>query len=1014
MKLRESLTLRSRFVASLVLGSVILAAVGLGLQVRHLQTTWELTRFMLEGDPRLQEDELLRAQFKLPSDSPVLVLIGSSSSWLSTSELEWLEARHVEVSEIEGIHRVHSVAGLIVQGKVKGEDIVGPWSQVIPESERDRHRHRSSLITPTLLSEDAKWANMLLEVDGEVWPAARLSELEARLRSVLSSDRHDVQIGGVSVLQNQMSSLLGRELLGLSALGLGLSLVALILMFKTWSSLFGAALAVGVSNAVILGLLSLVGGTLDVLGLSLPILIAVETMALFSHTAFKYREVRQTDMNPWDAMVVVWKKHWLASLMVAITTSVGFLTLIPSSAPALRDFGMLVAVASVGLWFTTMAVCLPFLLLAPVPEPRAWIQRPSRWPGWIVAFRKPILIGTLFGAVLVLPLLPFLSFEHRLFGDVPKGEPAGFATALADQVMGGTLPVELSLTRQHGDWMSAEGLQWLRGFQSAANQAMGPQVGMSASALDALELVVRDGDFDEARTLMEIGAGDALRSFLMDSGRTTRVSLRLRDREGEEIRRVLGSLRTYVAQHGVAAGVQSVELSFGGWASYIHDMNQKLAQSLVGGFWQALLLITVIVGFVLRSFRLAMIAVLPNIIPALVLLGILALSGTPVTPGLAIVFSIALGLAFNNTIYLLVHLRETSGDRWTRADVIRAFQTEARPCLLATLPLVAGFAVLMLSQFQVTMFFGGAMVISILAGLYGDLVLLPALLGAASRDPEAQSSARVGEVGAGAHAAGWILVGVMALGLANPAVANSSGAAGVSHSGPVSLKEFSAKALSRIQSRDERMKLRMRTSTPGESDEVEVRELELSRTQAGSGEQKLAAKVSSPSKWKGTGLLVVTDGETESKWIYLPSSKQVRRVMGGGEGGSILGSELHSGDFDLGLIDDARAKLIRADKDVVVVESEIRNKESPYRRCVATFERARALLLEAECVDGSGRPVKRLSVKKYREIKSGIFRPEMMRIENLRTRRATDLEFLAVRVNLGLKASEFTPESLAR
>ena len=1030
VKLRESLTIRGRWIGCFVLGIILVSSLVAGSQVRHLRTTWELTRFMAEGDPRLNQDQLLRTQFKLPSDPPVLVLIGSPTSWLQTSELQWLEERHAEISQIEGIQRVHSLAGLVVQGTVDGEDVVGPWSKVIPELQRNQHRHRSSLITPSLLSEDAKWANLILEVDREVWPAARLAELEKRIRESLTIGQHEVQIGGVSLLQSQMSALLGQELLWLSALALGLALLALIFMFKTWSSLLGAALAVGVSNLFILGLLASLGGTLDVLGLSLPILIAVESMALFSHTAFKYREVREQVSDPLQALIEVWKKQWLPSLMVTATTSVGFLTLIPSSAPAMRDFGILVALASIGLWFTTMAVCFPYLFLAPVPQPRDWIQRPSQWPNLIIQWRKPILAGTLVAACLVLPTLPHLTFEHRLFGDVPSSEPAGRATALADQVMSGTLPVELSLTRTSGDWMSDEGLQWLRGFQTAANQVLGPQVGVSSSALDALELVVRNGDFAEARSLLEVGAGESMRSYLMDSGRTTRISLRLRDLEGQDIRGILGRLQAYVAAHGLVKGRQEVQLSLGGWASYIHDMNQTLAKSLIGGFWQALLLITLMVGCVLRSAKLALIAIVPNVIPALTLLACLALSGTPITPALAIVFSIALGLAFNNTIYLIIHLRKVGSNDWTRADVASAFETEARPCLLATLPLAAGFAVLMFSQFQVTTFFGGAMVISILAGLYGDLVLLPALLASlSSKDAKPNAvdevlHAQSGKtnVSWGVRAASWIVVAISTIGLATPAGAGDSRAnravASASNTQPssntVNLKDFSAQALSRVQSRDERVRLRMKTSTPGQADEVEMRELELSRSQVGSDQQKLVAKVSAPSKWKGTGLLVVTDGESESKWIYLPSSKQVRRVMGGGDSGAILGSELHSGDFDLGLIDEARAKLIRADREVVVIESEIRNKESPYKKCTATFERARALLREAECMDSAGRPVKRVSVQKYREVKRGVYRPDLMRIENLRTRRATDLEFLSVKVNIGLKASEFTPESLAR
>lgn len=302
------------------------------------------------------------------------------------------------------------------------------------------------------------------------------------------------------------------------------------------------------------------------------------------------------------------------------------------------------------------------------------------------------------------------------------------------------------------------------------------------------------------------------------------------------------------------------------------------------------------------------------------------------------------------------------------------------------------------------------MVFSMLAGLIGDLVLLPAMLrqwpSLLNPAPSVKDRANRTLTTQLSRAAGiglLVLLPAKAFPLTNTELKSFD------------LKEFAKKSSSQLFARDERVTLQMvNVEADGEK---QTREIELLRMtsggSAGSKSQKMVARISSPKTLKGTSVLAVTDGETQTRWIYLPSSKQVRRVVGGDETSApILGSEVTTEDLNLDQIDGARAKAIDRSGGKVRVETTLPSKETSYSKCVATFDEATALLESAICDDKSGRPVKRIHVKSYRKIKGSIVRPTEMEIENLQTKRKTILSFTDHKVNLGLGAREFSPDAL--
>ena len=123
----------------------------------------------------------------------------------------------------------------------------------------------------------------------------------------------------------------------------------------------------------------------------------------------------------------------------------------------------------------------------------------------------------------------------------------------------------------------------------------------------------------------------------------------------------------------------------------------------------------------------ALLSCLPNFIPPAVLVGALVITQVPVKPGIALIFSIALGFAFNNTLYLLSRFKNLIKEKNSH-PLQNSLLMEANPCLFESLIMFVGFSIFLSSEFNMNQTFGGFMLISIMAGFVGDVVCLPAFL----------------------------------------------------------------------------------------------------------------------------------------------------------------------------------------------------------------------------------------------------------------------------------------------
>jgi len=154
-----------------------------------------------------------------------------------------------------------------------------------------------------------------------------------------------------------------------------------------------------------------------------------------------------------------------------------------------------------------------------------------------------------------------------------------------------------------------------------------------------------------------------------------------------------------------------------------------LLESLINSFGLALLLVCAVMAVMLRSIPAALYAMIPNVMPVAMVFGLLGWTGIRVDIGTMITASVALGLAVDGTLHLITWFRQLLRQGMSRQEAVARSLEHCAPALWQT---SAAIGIGMLALYPVELLlisrFGWIMAGMIFAALWGDVILLPALL----------------------------------------------------------------------------------------------------------------------------------------------------------------------------------------------------------------------------------------------------------------------------------------------
>ncbi len=197
------------------------------------------------------------------------------------------------------------------------------------------------------------------------------------------------------------------------------------------------------------------------------------------------------------------------------------------------------------------------------------------------------------------------------------------------------------------------------------------------------------------------------------------------------VTRLADSRKAPVTWTAVAKQDESPDLSaiYTGVVPIVYKAQTALLSSMISSTLWSFLTITPLLMFVSRGVLAGMVAMIPNVLPVLVVFGGLSWLGRPIDIGSMMAASIALGVAVDDTIHYLTWYRDAlnrEGDRYQA--ILSAYQHCATPTMQATVINGLGLSVFVFSSFSPTKQFGFLMLIILFAGAVAELLLLPAIL----------------------------------------------------------------------------------------------------------------------------------------------------------------------------------------------------------------------------------------------------------------------------------------------
>jgi predicted RND superfamily exporter protein len=660
------------------------------------------------------------------SDEFVVVAL-SGAPIFDPAALDAMVAAQERLEAVPGVSRVDSLAA-VYRDLYGGED---------PEA-LEAEATSTPFYRGLLLSTDSQSAALLVEVDPAAEPEARHRIVGALRRAVEPLRAHGfaVELVGSTVLVDALDELSRQEALRTFPAALVASMLVLALLVRSWRGMAVAAACSGATVLLTLGAMVASGHQLHMMSSALPSLVWVLALGNSVHILQRYQRLREqhpVDDAVSEAVADATRPGSLATL----TTALGFLSLVTAGMAPVREVGLFAAVG--------LALSLPVnLVLGPelirllrVPARRSVARAGAQWSARTV-LRRPrlVLAAAALVAVAAAAMIPRIRVASDPLAFLPSGHEVARAYRATGERIAGFYSLEVVLA---GDapwtdprvWPVVEGLQarleaspivakvvspldllrklrqWQRGFDPA-------DYALPASREEADALV---GSLDER--------GRALVARLVAAdGRTLRLSAVVNEMDEGRFLELVAATRQDLAQ--LPAGVD-------GWVTgtvlRLVEAQRDLVSSQLRSLLSACIVIFVVIAFGLRSWRLGLLSLPPNVLPVIIIFALMAVADIPLDAATVMVASVTLGISVDNNIHLLSDYqreRRLGGSRRLAAG--RAVDQVGAAMVVTTATTCVGFYSLCMSAFVPIREFGFLVGSAMLVGLAADLWMGPALL----------------------------------------------------------------------------------------------------------------------------------------------------------------------------------------------------------------------------------------------------------------------------------------------
>ena len=575
-------------------------------------------------------------------------------------------------------------------------------------------------------------------------------------------DKGEIFLGGGAMIAHDTIKMIQQDLFTFGVAVFFMFVLILSLIFKQFRWVVIPLISACLSALFTTGLISWMGWKVTVVSANFIALLMIIGISLTVHLVVRYREItsRFNDLTHSEALKRTLSQMFLPCLYTALTTMVAFASLIISDIRPIIDFGLLM-VLSIFIAFTVSFIffgSLASLMKKNTKDTK--VDYSSGFTTWInslvVRFKNVILIISLIGFILSLVGINKLSVENKFIDYFKPTTEIYQGLSLIDKKLGGTAPLDIIIsapqtapttndefeedfddfgieTEEYGYWFNSQNLSYLEEIHDYLEAR--PEIGKVLSVSSAIKLaeIAKGEKLDdlELALLRKVLPDDInnqlLSSYISEDDNQVRLSARvIESMDGLNRKNLIDEVKNDL--------IQNYELSeeqfyLSGISVIYNNLLQSLFQSLIGSLTIVFSAIFIMFIILFRSLYMALIAMIPNLLSASSVLGIIGWSGIPLDIMTVTVAAISIGIGVDNTIhYVHRFLKEYELQKNYDLAIKNSHATIGRAMFYTSLTIVLGFMILVSSNFNPSVFFGIFTSFSMIVAILAALMLLPVLI----------------------------------------------------------------------------------------------------------------------------------------------------------------------------------------------------------------------------------------------------------------------------------------------
>ena len=588
-------------------------------------------------------------------------------------------------------------------------------------------------------------------------------------------------VGGVPMIAADMMAFVRSDLVTFGIAILAVMAVVLWLIFRSWKWVFIPLLTCSATASLLLGVLAGTDWRMTVISSNSVAVLLIVTLSLSIHLVVRYRELQRQhpDASREQLSARAAKLMMVPCLYTAMTTIVAFTSLVVAGLQPVIDFGWMMTTGII-LGFCSAFTAVPALMVV-IPDKALTTSGQAEKPftirfAHIVQQHGRLVIAATVGlVVLSVAGVRALEVENRFIDYFKEHTEIYQGMELLDARLGGTIPLDVILeapaeepevaavasqsedgswdeddgffddvfdidfgfgadeTQPTGYWFSVPGRQLVdqvhaiierraeSGKVLSLSTAFEVMDGLYGGKLGGVELALVENSLpDEVNKAL-------VTPFYFAEEQEARLSVRVME-TSESLRRdaYLTELREQILEE---TGIEPERLQFTSLLVLYNNVLQSLFQSQIMTLGAVFIAIGLMFWILFRSLALAVLALAPNMLAAGLVLGLMGLAGIPLDIMTITIAAIVVGIGVDDCIHYLHRFRdEIAVDQDYRAAMLRSHGSIGRAMYYTTLTVVVGFAMLTLSNFTPSLYFGVLTVVAMIAAVAGALLLLPKLI----------------------------------------------------------------------------------------------------------------------------------------------------------------------------------------------------------------------------------------------------------------------------------------------